>query len=156
MNNVQIRDAIAGEFELIAAFNIALASETEDCDLDSETVHRGVQAVLDNPNLGNYFIAEIDGEVVGQLMITLEWSDWRCGFFHWIQSVYVRKEFRGKGVFRALYEHVLQRAKAANNVCGVRLYVEHENTQAREVYDRVGMLSGGYDLREIDWGRPGD
>lgn len=156
MTSLAIRDARPEDLEVIASFNIALAAETEECHLDSATVHRGVTAVLENPNLGNYFIAEVEGEIAGQLMITQEWSDWRCGFFHWIQSVYVRPEFRGCSVFRSLYDHVIARAKASDEVCGVRLYVDNENTGAREVYDRVGMLSGGYDLREIDWGRPRD
>jgi GNAT superfamily N-acetyltransferase len=156
MTSIQIRKSRLDDLQTIAALNTCLASETEDCHLDAETVHRGVEAVLENPELGNYFIAEIEGEIAGQLMITQEWSDWRCGFFHWIQSVYVRPNFRGHGVFRALYDHVIERAKASGNVCGVCLYVDNENTGAREVYDRVGMLSGGYDLREIDWGRPSD
>ena len=154
MSEITLRDARKEDLETIVQFNMSLASETEDCALDYETVSKGVEAVLGNSMLGTYYMAERDGEVAGQLMITLEWSDWRNGFFHWIQSVYVRQEFRGKGVFRALYEHVIDTAKNAPNVCGVRLYVERENTQAREVYDRVGIPSGGYDLRELDWGRP--
>jgi GNAT superfamily N-acetyltransferase len=156
MSTISLRNAQAEDLETIVAFNMSLASETEECALDYDTVRAGVAAVLSNENLGTYYMAESEGEVVGQLMITLEWSDWRNGFFHWIQSVYVPPEFRCKGVFRALYDHVIERAKTAPRVCGVRLYVERENTKAREVYDRVGMLSGGYDLREIDWGRPGD
>ena len=87
------------------------------------------------------------GEVAGQLMITYEWSDWRNGMFIWIQSVYVRAENRRKGVFKALYDHVIELASSPG-YCGVRLYVHDGNTSARETYLRLGMVEPGYTVLE--------
>jgi ribosomal protein S18 acetylase RimI-like enzyme len=87
--------------------------------------------------------------IVGQLGVTLEWSDWRNGNFWWIQSVYVRKEARRHGVFRALYEHVLMHARSEPNVIGVRLYVEHDNTIAQGTYRKMGMKMTDYKVMEL-------
>jgi GNAT superfamily N-acetyltransferase len=108
-----------------------------------------VRALLEDPAKGLYFVAEEAGQVVGQVMITFEWSDWRNGMFWWLQSVYVREEFRGQGVFRALFEHVRQLAGQQAGVCGLRLYVERENERAKAAYERQGMTNAGYEVFEV-------
>jgi ribosomal protein S18 acetylase RimI-like enzyme len=128
-----------------------MARETEHRDLDSDVVAAGVAALFDEPSRGGYHVAERDGEIVGSLMLTREWSDWRNGEFWWIQSVYVVPEARRQGVFRALYDDVLERARETDGVCGVRLYVEKENGPALEVYDAVGMSRTSYRLYEVDF-----
>jgi len=150
-SNVNVRPAVPGDAGAIAAFNREMARETEDRDLDPGTVAKGVAAIFAEPARGGYFVAERDGEVVGSLMLTREWSDWRNGEFWWIQSVYVRPGARRTGVFRALYADVIARARAAKRVCGVRLYVERENEIARRVYDAVGMTETSYRLFEVDF-----
>ena len=137
------RDATA-----IAEFNRRMAWETEHKHLDPNVLARGVGRVFADPARGFYLIAEADGEVVGQLMVTFEWSDWRDGWFWWVQSVYVRADARGRGVYRTLYEHVRERARAAGDVIGLRLYVEKDNHAARETYHRLGMEAIHFDLMQ--------
>ncbi|MDH3584575.1 MAG: GNAT family N-acetyltransferase [Phycisphaerae bacterium] len=146
-----IRDAEGRDAERIAAFNMALARETEDRELDAGRVLRGVRRVLAGGAAARYFVAETRGEVVGQLLITEEWSDWRCGRFWWIQSVFVEPAFRRRGIFRALYEHVEVRARAGEDICGLRLYVEGGNREAQATYSRLGMARSGYEVFEVDW-----
>jgi ribosomal protein S18 acetylase RimI-like enzyme len=86
-------------------------------------------------------------------MITYEWSDWRCGDWWWIQSVYVEPAHRRSGVYRALYEHVLELAKATPEVCGMRLYVERENANAQRTYESLGMRDAGYAMYEDEFAR---
>jgi GNAT superfamily N-acetyltransferase len=129
---------------IIAEFNCRLADESEHKVLDAQVVAAGVAALLADPSKGTYFVAEEAGEVVGLLLITTEWSDWRNGWLWWIQSVYVRQEARRRGVFRALYEHVHAAAQADPQVIGLRLYVEHNNHAAQQTYLRVGMEPAGY------------
>ena len=143
-----VRDATEADAPKIVEFQLAMAKETEGIELDRETCTRGVAAVFSDATLGRYFVAAQDGVVVGSLMITYEWSDWRNGVFWWIQSVYVRPEFRGKGIYRALHAHVRTMAKAAGGVCGFRLYVEKENAAAQETYRRLGMHETPYVLFE--------
>src|SRR5205807_1377678 len=112
---------------------------TENKDLDPAVLSAGVAAMLDDSHKGRYFVAELDDTVVGQLGVTCEWSDWRNGNFWWIQSVYVAAEARRQGVFRALYEHLLEAARSDKSVIGVRLYVEHDNRIAQETYRRLRM-----------------
>ena len=141
--DVKIEDATARDVDRIVAYNAALAEESEGLMPDLTTLREGVRALLADPTKGRYFLGEVEGRRVGQLLITYEWSDWRNGTFIWLQSVYVEPEFRRRGVFRALYEHVKRMAEE-DRYCGIRLYVHNENDGARQVYERLGMVSGDY------------
>ncbi|HET7266588.1 MAG TPA: GNAT family N-acetyltransferase [Oleiagrimonas sp.] len=149
MSNDQprVRAASAADVSNLAAWNAAMAVETEDKPLDTATLEAGVRGVFDDAARGFYLIAELDGEAVGGLLVTYEWSDWRNGSFWWIQSVYVAREARRRGVFRALHAAVEQRARAAGAV-GVRLYVELENTRAQQTYASLGMERCHYHMYE--------
>jgi len=149
--NVTVRSAEARDLDFIARGNAAMALETEHRSLDELTVRGGVQAAFADAARGRYFVAELDGRVVGQLMITYEWSDWRNGAFWWIQSVYVLPEARRHGVFRALYAHVAGLAQSTPEVCGLRLYVEFDNDRAQATYRRCGMVDAGYRVMEADY-----
>ncbi len=154
MEPVKIRPAVASDLEPIVAFQRAMARETEGKDLDADRVTRGVRAALtptDGKDRGTYLVAEVSGRVVASLLVTYEWSDWRDGWFWWIQSVYVRPEDRGRGIYRALYTEVLHRARSGGGVCGVRLYVETENQRAQAVYEKLGMVRAHYHMYEVDF-----
>ena len=151
---LRIRDARPDDAPTIVAFNSALARETEGKALDPRLIEPGVRALLADRGKGRYFLAEADGQVVGQTMITYEWSDWRNGTFWWIQSVYVPEAQRRRGVFRALHAHILALAQADPTVCGIRLYVEHHNEHAKRTYLSLGMVDSGYALLEQDFRAP--
>ncbi len=133
---------------IIADFNIRLARETEDMQLDAAVVQAGVEALVRDPAKGTYFVAEVGGEVVGQVLITYEWSDWRNGNFWWLQSVYVDEASRGKGIFKTLYTYVVTEAKIAGNVCGIRLYVDGHNATAQKAYEWLGLKKSNYEIYE--------
>jgi ribosomal protein S18 acetylase RimI-like enzyme len=162
--NLTIRPARPADADVILEFNRLMAKETEHKDLDPAILGAGVAAMLRDPNKGRYFVAEATphsqplspehrGEgsmgIVGQLGITLEWSDWRNGNLWWIQSVYVAPDARRHGVFRKLYEHVMAEAAKEPNVIGVRLYVERENEVAKATYRKLGMWTTVYEIMEI-------
>ncbi|MBI2806367.1 MAG: GNAT family N-acetyltransferase [Planctomycetes bacterium] len=171
--NLTIRAASPSDADVICEFNRLLALETEDKHLDLAILKAGVVAMLCDPNKGRYFVAEIHpspptplpqgergarpltpfpqgetGDIVGQLGVTVEWSDWRNGAFWWIQSVYVAKEARRQGVFRLLYENVVNEARRTPRVIGVRLYVEYDNAGAQATYRSMGMAMTGYQVME--------
>jgi len=143
-----IRRATPADAETIVDFNLRMAAETEDKQLDPKVLLMGVAAALADPHKAAYFVAEEDHAIVGQLSITLEWSDWRNGWLWWFQSVYVRPEFRRRRVFKALYEHVYQAASADPSVIGLRLYVEKENHKAQQTYISLGMIPAPYLILE--------
>jgi len=150
--HLTIRPALSSDAEVICEFNRLMALETENKILEPAILRPGVAAMLSDPHKGRYFVAQNEtatGEIVGQLGVTLEWSDWRNGNFWWIQSVYVHKDARRHGVFRKLYEHVLLEARRETSVIGVRLYVEHDNRIAQETYRKMGMTITGYHVMEV-------
>src|SRR5436309_4848538 len=129
----RVRTAGLGDLDALVAGNLALAEETERVRLDLDTLRQGIRALLESRAPGRYWVAEIEGRVVGQLLITFEWSDWRNRMVWWIQSVHVAPEARRAGVFRALYDHARREARAAG-AAGLRLYVDTTNTRAQTVY----------------------
>jgi GNAT superfamily N-acetyltransferase len=143
-----VREARRGDAAVIADYNAAMAIETEGKALDPAAVGPGVEALFDNPSGGRYWVADDGEKIIGQLMVTYEWSDWRNGMIWWIQSVYVRSEWRRQGVFSALYHHVESLASEAPGVIGLRLYVEDNNVRAQQTYEALGMIKPGYVVME--------
>ncbi len=148
MTEFKIKKAQLIDWQTIANFQVLMAKETEDIDLDWKTVSKGVKAIFDNPGLGQYFLAESNGKIVASLMTTFEWSDWRNGMVWWLQSVFILPEFRRMGVFRKMYDYVQQQVLQNESVSGIRLYVDTSNHGARKTYKAVGMDGEHYQLFE--------
>lgn len=149
MGNFIIREATLKEAGIIVEFQQAMALETESITLDTATVENGVQAVFSDPSKGKYYLAEHEGELIACLLTTWEWSDWRNGTFIWLQSVYVKPDWRGKGVFRQMYAHICKLVKEDAELKGIRLYVFHTNLAAQQVYRSIGMEDNHY--RMFEW-----
>lgn len=147
-HSLEIRSANIHDSAVIAEFNSRLAAETEGKTLVPEIIEAGVRELLSDPRHGRYFVALKSGNVIGQMMHTREWSDWRNGEIWWLQSVYVLPDYRGQGVFRALYEHLEQLARNSADVIGLRLYVETHNSRAQEAYQRLGFRDASYTVME--------
>ncbi|MBS1808061.1 MAG: GNAT family N-acetyltransferase [Acidobacteria bacterium] len=143
------RSATIDDTATIVAFQLAMARETEDLELEEAVCTRGVQAVFARTDLGQYYVAEQAGRVVASLMITYEWSDWRNGMVWWIQSVYVSPEARQQGIYAGLYAHVKAIVQADDSLRGIRLYVDERNKRAQAVYTRLGM--NGEHYRVFEW-----
>jgi len=154
-SSVVVRDATPSDVEIIVDFNCQLASETEDKILDRSLIARGVSGGLARPELCRYFVAEVDGHPAGTTMVTYELTDWRDGVIWWLQSVYVDQEFRRRGVFRALYDHIAGLARSTPEARGLRLYVKEDNARAQQTYQSMGMHSSGYLVFEHDWSQEG-
>lgn len=148
---INIRKAHIDDVPVLVKFNQLMAAETESKELDTAILQSGVTALFTDPFKGFYIVAEAEGNIVGQLMITYECSDWRNGNFWWIQSVYVPKEYRQMGVFTALYRYIESIAKKTGQCCGIRLYVETNNEIAQLVYYKLGLEKTHYYLLEKDF-----
>ena len=146
-SKIKIREASINDITILVKNNQALARETENIQLHRETILNGVSNSLKREDC-YYFVAELNGEVVGQTMITYEWSDWRNGVIWWIQSVYVQAEHRKKGVFRSLFKHIEHLAKNHYDVKALRLYVMGNNLSGKNTYKSLGMQDSGYIVYE--------
>jgi ribosomal protein S18 acetylase RimI-like enzyme len=145
----RVRRAKPEDSAAIVEFQLRLAAETEDFRLDRATVAKGVRAVFEDAAKGEYLVAEADGRVAGCVLVLPEWSDWRNGTVLWIHSLYVLPEFRRRGVFRAMYEHLRRAVQADKALQGLRLYVEKDNAAARRAYEAMGM--DGEHYRMYEW-----
>ena len=144
----KIRLAKIDDSLAIAAFQLKMAIETENLQLEAETVGKGVNAVFEKPGFGQYFVAEKDGQIIASMLTTFEWSDWRNAQVWWLQSVYVIPEFRRQGIFKRMYDFVKILAENEANVGGIRLYVDKTNVRAQQVYKVVGMNGEHYQVFE--------
>ena len=155
LDHLNVRLARPEDAATIASFSAAMALETEGRRLDLHRLYEGTIALLESPDRGFFMVAELEQtderQLLGQLMITYEWSDWRNGVFWWIQSVYVDPAWRRRSVFRRMHETVMATAKTSPNVCGVRLYVEESNSTAQVVYRKVGLTPSSYAIFETDF-----
>ena len=146
---VLIREAVVSDAEAIVDFQLKMATETEDLKLDRSVVTDGVAAVFNDNLKGAYYVAESDGLVVGSLLTTYEWSDWRNGRVLWIQSVFVDEKYRRRGIYRRLYEHIQTLVKQKEtDFRGIRLYVDKTNSHAQQVYAKLGMVNHHYEMYE--------
>jgi ribosomal protein S18 acetylase RimI-like enzyme len=152
---VTVEAARPDDVDVIVRMNQLLAEESEGRSLDPAVIRAGVAAVLADSQKGTYWVAraKAGGAVVGQTLVTTEWSDWRNGWFWWLQSVYVEREHRRTGVFRALYRQIAHTARNRWDVCGVRLYVERSNTVAQRTYEAIGFVTTDYLVQENDWSK---
>lgn len=150
-SNVTIRHAKPEDVDTLVTFQLAMADETEEKSLDPDLLRAGIDAVFKSPNKGFYIVAELEDRTAGGLLITYEWSDWRNATIWWIQSVYVDQSLRRKGVYRAMHDHIFNTARARDDVCGVRLYVERTNRVAQQTYVSLDMAKSHYDLYEVDF-----
>jgi GNAT superfamily N-acetyltransferase len=151
MSEITVRAATPADAEFLVRGNAQMALETEHLSLNLDRLRDGVHALFEESGRGVYYIAEIDRRRAGQMMLTYEWSDWRNGVFWWIQSVYVEPPHRRQGVFQALYRHIENLARTTPGVCGLRLYVENDNSRAQAIYGRSGMRRTTYQMFEVDF-----
>jgi len=144
----KIRQAEESDLNTLVGFQLKMALETEDLKLDKQVLSNGISAGLKDENKATYFVAENKNIIVGTLMITKEWSDWRYAWVIWIQSVYVDEAYRGNGIYRALYNYIKDKVKNDSTIGGIRLYVDKTNTIAQKVYTNLGMNGDHYQLFE--------
>jgi len=144
-----IRNAVLSDADIIAENNILLAQDSENITIKHETVLEGVKAIITDEQKGFYLVAENRNGIIGQMMITFEWSDWRNKTIWWLQSVYVHKAWRQKGVFTQLLKTIKQRA-FERNVDVLRLYVRKDNEKAKKAYQQVKMIKEPYDIYQME------
>ena len=152
MNNhlhIEVAPSDLSFAEIITSFQVDMAMESEGLALDYQRTLKGVQAVLQDEAKGRYVLAILDGHPVGSLMLTREWSDWNCRWYLWIQSVYVKPDYRNQGIYKAMYKEVLSLAKS-EGITQVRLYVDKDNQKAQSVYQKLGMSECHYLMYEVE------
>lgn len=93
-------------------------------------------------------VAEVDGKLIGMVHYIFHRSCWTEGDYVYLQDLFAAPEMRGKGVGRALIEHVYAVAKAQG---GSRVWwLTHEtNSDAMHLYDKIADKSGFIQYRKL-------
>ena len=141
--DILVRKADGSDISTLIEYNRALANETENISLETGVLRLGIEKALDLKDC-HYFVAELDGKIVGQTMITSEWSDWRNGVMWWMQSVYVHPDYRKRGVFQSIFKYIETLAENEPEVKALRLYVMQDNHTGQNAYRNLGMKKSGY------------
>ncbi len=145
---IEIRPATPDDSQYIIEFQQKMALETENVQLDTAVLAQGLKLLFEDPARGNYYVAADNREVIGCMMITYEWSEWRCGNVLWIQSVYITPSHRGRGVFKKMYEYMKGMVTPGSGYTGIRLYVDKTNLAAQKIYEKLGMNGDHYQVYE--------
>lgn len=149
MPTINVRKTTIEDAKIIVEFNQLMAIETENKKLADDVISSGVKRLMQRPEYGFYLVAEnTEHTVVGTCMVTMEWSDWRDGLFWWVQSVYVKSDYRKQGIYSAMYNKIRELAAEEPDVYGFRLYVEKDNLIAQKTYEKLGMKATDYLLYE--------
>lgn len=98
-------------------------------------------ALSDNPYLEAYGFEE-DGMLVGYSMLAKSYSTEAGGRCIWIEDIYIKPEYRGRGFGTALLTFVEQRYRG--QVARIRIEAEPENGRAMAVYRKAGYEELGY------------
>ncbi|GBG24912.1 Diamine acetyltransferase 2 [Hondaea fermentalgiana] len=146
-----LRRATLEDVETLVTFNNDSAIETENRQLDRDKIRRGLEGIIGDTSgaRGFYLVVEKENMVVACSMVTFEWSEWNAANYWWIQSVYVHKDHRRRGLFKRLYAKIYALAKE-DKAAAVRLYVEHDNERAKSTYVAMGMQPSHYLMYEVD------
>jgi ribosomal protein S18 acetylase RimI-like enzyme len=145
---IKTRRANIEDANVIIDFQIRMALETENLNLEKEIVRKGVIKVFNDISKGKYYIIIDNDKIVGSLLITPEWSDWRNGSILWIQSLYIDSLYRRKGLFKYMYNYLKKMVEESDELLGLRLYVDKSNKDAQIVYENIGMDGNHYKLYE--------
>ena len=146
--SVKVRPAKKEDADSIVDFQLKMALETENLELDQGVVEKGVASVFKDPGKGTYYITESEGNIIASLLTTREWSDWRNGQVLWLQSLYVLPEYRRKGIFKRMYFFLKNKVEKDEELKGLRLYVDKSNLIAQKVYNAIGMDHEHYQMYE--------
>jgi GNAT superfamily N-acetyltransferase len=139
-----IRKAVDADIDTIVGFTLQEAREAEGIDLDRDGARRGVEGGFDEPPRASYWVAEAaDGSVAASTSVVTEWSNFRGGYYWWIQSVYIAPEHRGRGLIDLLLDHLEGVARAAGAL-DLRLYAFSSNQRALRAYRRHGFEDAPY------------
>ncbi|WP_018150874.1 GNAT family N-acetyltransferase [Leeia oryzae] len=117
-------------------------------DLADEVTQQTWQRFLDPAEPMHCAVAEVNGELVGMVHYIYHRSCWTMGDYCYLQDLFAVPQQRGKGVGRALIEHVYAASKAAG---AARVWwLTHEtNEEAMKLYDRIADKSGFIQYRKV-------
>lgn len=97
-----------------------------------------LQGLLADPALGRVWIVREDGEPAGYVVLTIGYSLEYLGRDGFIDELYLRESFRGRGIGRQMMKRLEQYCRD-NRVHALHLEVDMENTDAQAFYGRIGF-----------------
>ena len=143
---LHVRRTEIAALKTLVSFAIFEAKEAEGLTKEPERVREGIRTALINDSVAMYWVLENDkSELIGNISVVKEWSDWNCAYYWWIQSMYILPEFRGRGLIEKLIEDIRAAARQ-ERALELRLYVHKKNERAIKAYKKSGFSDSNYQI----------
>lgn len=117
----------------------------EQITFDRAVVRTVLTELTGSDTYGQIFLITSQGKIIGYLLMSLCYSAEFGGRFLLLDELYLREEYRGKGVGKYTMAFAEETGKRLG-VQSIRLEVSHENTKALTLYKKVGFSSHGRDF----------
>lgn len=88
------------------------------------------------------FMLEYNRVPAGYGLTARSFSQEAGGIQTWIEEIYIRKEFRSRGLGKEFFEYV--EAHRSEDVVRLHLEVDEENTRAISLYEKIGYRKLDY------------
>ena len=123
--------------ELLAMMREMQADDPWSCPFDEASVSQVTDQLLRDPSLGRVWLLQSDGESIGYIVMSFDFSLEYRGRNAWVDELFVRQSHRGLGIGTQALEFFLVQAKELG-MAAVHLEVNHGN-RAIELYRRTGF-----------------
>ena len=134
---IHFRPAEASDANALLPMIRALC-EHDGTPFDEAGVRRALAQVVADDSLGRVWLAEWGNDPAGYVVLTFGFSLEFGGRDAFIDELYVREEFRGRGLGRRAIE-LAERACRERGIGALHLEVERANPTAQELYRRSGF-----------------
>ncbi|WP_420387406.1 GNAT family N-acetyltransferase [Roseivirga sp.] len=111
--------------------------DPSDKPMTDEKIQRTLETLGNEPGRGNIMVIESENIIVGYAILINFWSNEFGGNLLNIDELYIKEEFRSRGIGSAFIRH-LANSKFGNSVA-IQLEVTPDNHRARRLYESLGF-----------------
>lgn len=115
----------------------SLYRESGADDMHDEKIVKTIGFLVKNPSHGKIVMISEGSQTIGYSILINFWSNEFGGLILIIDELFVRKEFRNKGVGSAFITHLCKEIK--HDYVGLELEVYPYNDKALQLYTRLGF-----------------
>ena len=152
MEQFMVKNMTTEDISTFISFQKIMAKETEGVNLDDSSIAGALEYLINDDSYGKAFMAKLgpNGVSVGTCYINYGYDVLSNKFTIWVQSVFVHPEYRKKGIFSKIFNH-LELVARQLNASRISLFVDFSNLPAQKVYEKMGMVRREHSFIERDF-----